>query len=213
MGALGNLEHERFCQALHTRIWAGERRAVALPGAYRESVYRGSDTDDAAIYPNARRLAQRKEIKARLSELSDVAGKLANIDAAWAMLKLKAFADANLDDYLGPPDGSGTRFFDLRGVSREKLASLGELQIEDETKVGGDDDDSRRILKTKLKLHDPIGAIGMMAKIAGWAAPTKLAATDPSGKNAAPLVAAPTINLYGRPDYVDPAPVPTAQGA
>lgn len=159
---------------------AGEKRGAARTAAYREAVYKGDNPDDQAIAPDARKLANQKAVKARIQELADFAAKLAGIDANWALVLLKGKAEANLDDYLSPPDGSGTRFFDLRGVPREKIGHLAELQIEDETVLAKDQDD-RRILKTKLKLCDPVAAIGLMARIGGWLAPTKMAPTNPEG--------------------------------
>jgi hypothetical protein len=180
VGVLGNTVHERFCQAFHRRVLAGETRGAARTAAYREIVYKGDNSDDKAIAPDARKLANQKLVKARIQELADYAAKLAGIDANWALVLLKGKAEANLDDYLSEPDGSGARFFDLRGVSREKIGHLAELQIEDETVLKEDADD-RRILKTKLKVYDPVAAIGLMAKIAGWLAPTKVAPTNTAG--------------------------------
>ncbi len=188
MGVLGNTKHERFCQAVHRRVLAGETRGKSRTAAYREIIYQGDNPDDNAIAPDARKLANQKLVKARIQELADTAAKLAGIDAAWALVLLKGKAEANLDDYLSRPDGSGTRFFDLTDVPREKIGHLAELQIEDETVVAQDKDD-RRIIKTKLKLCDPVSAIGLMAKIAGWLAPAKVAATDRTGEHdAGPII-------------------------
>ena len=173
MGVLGNIKHEAFAQDVHRRMLAGERRGRARTAAYRATVYTGSaHVADAALAPNARRLADQKDVSARIQELGDFAAKLAGIDKNWALVKLKGMTEANLDDYLSPPDGSGARFFDLSGVPRDKIGLLSELQIEDET-VLANDSDTRRILKTKLKLYDPIAALRLMSDIAGWKAPEK----------------------------------------
>lgn len=178
MGALGNPHHERFAQALHRRLWAGEKRAVARSGAYLEAIHTPTPgappAQPVTIAANARRLANQSNIAARVNELAEYAGKLAGIDSAWALVRLKDLADANLADYLGPPDGQGARFFDLSQVGDEQLGRLSQLEIKDETKVGAaENSDDRRILTTKLKVHDPIAAIGLMARIAGWLAPEK----------------------------------------
>ena len=49
MGALGNLDHERFCQAAHKRIWGGEQRAEALRAAYLETIYSGDNPENRSV--------------------------------------------------------------------------------------------------------------------------------------------------------------------
>jgi hypothetical protein len=172
MSALQNLDRERFCQAAHRRIWAGERRAAALRAAYVETIYRGDDPDSPSIADNARKLANTLNVKARLAELSDYAAKLAGIDAGWAQLKLRAMVEANVHDYLTPADADGNRYFNVGAVSADKLAQLVELHQEEVTEIQKAQP-ARRIRKTKIKLPDKIAALGLMAKIAGWLAPEK----------------------------------------
>lgn len=194
MGALGNHDHERFCQAAHGRIWAGEKRAQALPAAYRETMYTGTAADDAAIAPNARRLANRKDVAARLKELDEYSAKLAGIDSGWALLKLKRLTEDiegfNLDDYLGPANDRGRRYYDLSKVPPEKLRLLSELTIEDTTitKPGEEGEADEVHHHRKMKLRGPakadlVSPIALMARIAGWEAPKKIAATDKDGKD------------------------------
>jgi hypothetical protein len=204
MGVLGNTTHERFCQALHRRLLAGDTRGAARTAAYREVVYAGKNPDDQAIAPNARKLANKKAVKARTQQLADDAAKLAGIDANWALILLRGKAEANLDDYLTPADANGSRFFDLGNVSREKLGRLSELEIEDEAVLGKNADD-RRIRKTKVKLCDSVAVVGLMARIAGWLAPTKVATAmrashdhriaDPSAPSSVDLAALSTADL------------------
>lgn len=173
MGVLGNFDHERFCQAAHKRIWAGERHVAAYHAAYRETIYRGSDPDEQAIAPNVRKLRNRKEIKARLRDLADVAAKMAGIDAGLAMLQLKARVwDFNLDDYLTPRGDGFQRFFDISNATREQIGKLSEMTIEEEI-VDVGEDTMRKVRKIKLKGHDPASVIGLMARIGGWEAPKK----------------------------------------
>lgn len=194
MGALGNHDHERFCQAAHSRIWGGEKRAQALPAAYRETMYTKDSTDDAALAPNARRLANRRDVSARLKELDEFAAKLAGIDAGWALLKLKRLTEDiegfNLDDYLGPVNDKGRRYYDLSKVPADKLRILSELSIKDTTitKPGeeGEADEVHHHREMKLKgpaKADLVGPIALMARIAGWEAPKKIAPTDKDGKD------------------------------
>lgn len=181
MGALGNLDHERFCQNAHKRIWSGEKRVPAFHAAYRETIYRGSNPDEQAIAPDVRRLRNRVEVKARLVELADYAAKLAGIDATWAMVQLKArVADFNLDDYLTPRGEGFQRFFDISNATREQLGKLSEMTIEEEI-VDAGEDTMRKVRKIKIKPYDPASIIGLMARIAGWEAPKKVAPTNPEG--------------------------------
>jgi hypothetical protein len=187
MGVLGNIKHEAFAQEVHRQQLSGEKRGAARTAAYRTTIYTGeSPVDDAALAPDARKMANRNDVKARIQELADFASKLAGIDKNWALVKLKGFAEANLDDYLGPPDAEGYRYFDLRGVPRDKIALLGELTQDQVTEYFSDEDDpSRRLIrKIKLKLHDPLAALRLMVEISGWKAAEKhdLSFTDHGDK-------------------------------
>lgn len=210
MGALGNLDHERFCNALHKRVWNGEKQSSAREGAYRDTMYRGENPDSVSIKHNARRLANRRPIIARLAELNEFSAKLAGVDSGWAMVKLKQLTDAiegfNLDDYLGEADKDGIRFFNLSKVPSEKLALLNELSIEEK-------DGERKIkLKGPAKV-DMVGPLALMARIAGWEAPKKIAATTPEGKaiTLADLIGASMAQQQVRaPQPALPAPEKTA---
>lgn len=175
MPTLGNHQHEKFCQEAHRLIWSGTKRKIALTDAY---IAAGYQADQKFVSDNARKLANRTDVKARLAELSNFAATMAGIDAGWAQMKLKALVDSNLDDYLAPPDAQGVRRFDISKVSREKLGLILELTQEEEHKLvseTGDEDDKTwiRINKIKIKRSDPIQALALMAKIAGWLAPEK----------------------------------------
>src|SRR5215475_7198838 len=177
MGVLGNFQHEKFCQEVHKRTWAGSKVKEAREIAY---VAAGFQADQEYLAANARKLANRKEIKARLAELADYAAKLAGIEAGWGQLKLKSLVEANLDDYLTPTDSDGNRYFNIGDVSAEKLALLSEYS-QDETTETDEDDKPRSIRKVRVKMHDRIAALRLMAEIAGWKAPTKVAPTNPAG--------------------------------
>lgn len=189
MPALGNLDYERFCQAAHTRIWAGEKRADALVAAYRETVYRGENTDDEALKPNSRRLANRKEIAARLKELADYSARLAGIDAHWAMLKLKGLVDDvdafTIDDYMAR-DEAGVRLneCDLTNVTADQMRRLKEVRPEVTITRA---EDGTETIRRKISIVGPDRysivptVVGLMAKLAGWEAPKKIAPTNPAG--------------------------------
>jgi hypothetical protein len=180
MGTLGNLNHERFAQDAHKRIWSGQKRAEALTAAYLATVYEGDNPDSPSVQDNARRLANQKPVKDRLAELADYSSKLAGIDASWAMLELaRRVKDFNLDDYLSPP-GFGGRFFTIDEATRDQLGKLSELTIDEEIIEAGEDT-MRKVRKIKLKPYDAAAIIGLMARIGGWEAPKKIAPTDADG--------------------------------
>jgi hypothetical protein len=177
---LGNPKHERFCQELHKLLWAGGATKESRIAAYQAAGFEACDS----LNDNARRFANLKHIKARLAELSDYAAKLAGIDAGWAMLRLKELAESNLDDYLAPRDERGNRCFDIGNTSREKLGLLAELHQEEDIEVDKESGDITRIRKVRVKLCDRVSTIGLMAKIAGWQAPTRVETT---GKDGGPI--------------------------
>lgn len=206
MGALGNIDHERFCQAAHRLIWAGEKRAPALAKAYREAMYRGDNADDEALKPNARRLANTKLVKARLQELASYSARLAGIDAHWAMLKLKAVVDDvdayTLDHYMArDEDGERRNEFDLTQVDDAQMKRLTEITTE--TIITRAEDGSETV-RRKIKLRGPDRysviptVIGQMAKLGGWEAPRKTALTNPAGDK--PFSLADMVNASMKPD-------------
>lgn len=184
MGVLGNFDHERFCEAVHRRIWGGEKRATAIVAAYRETMYRGEATaEDQALAPNARRLANRQDVSARLAELAQRSAVLAELDASWALVQLKRYTQFNVADYLTEPNEAGVRFFNIGSVPHEKMALLSELTLEEFTEGrGAAATDLRR---TKIKGYDPIQALSLMARIAGWESPKR---SEVTGKDGAPLM-------------------------
>jgi hypothetical protein len=183
MGALAVIQHEEFCQCVRNHLVAGKKRGEAWTAAYREIILKpGIVSSDATISANARRLVHQKLIKARLAEIAENAAKIADLDAAWALRELKADAEAlktfNLDDYLGPPDEMGNRYYDLSKAPREHIALLTEYTIESSYVPGAHKDDpGRKITKVRLKGPDKIPErrqiIALMARIAGWEAPTR----------------------------------------
>ena len=178
MGVLPNPNHERFAQEVHRRTLARETRAKARTAAYRAHVLTGEATDEQ-IAPNARRLANSAPVAARIKELGEFAAKLAGIDANWAMLKLKGFADANLDDYLSRTP-KGDRVLCLKQPTREQMGYVAELSQDEET-VEGLLGAPTVVRKVKVKLYSPIDAIRLMGQIGGWFAPAKVAPTNPTG--------------------------------
>lgn len=190
MSLLANHQWEKFCQELHRRELEGMAAKQARDEAYAAAGYLGQQKYLSA---NARKLTQKPEIKKRLGELRTRSAELAEIDAGWCLLKLKRrvelIDDFNLDDYLTEAVADGAaRYFDISQASRDQLARLSELNIEEEILDAGEET-MRHVRKTRLKGHTDIeAAIGLIARIQGYAKPDKVAFTDPSGKNAAPPI-------------------------
>lgn len=177
MGVLPNPNHERFAQEIHRRTLAREPRAQARTAAYRAHVLTGEATDEQ-IAPNARRLANSAPVAARIRELGEFAAKLAGIDAGWAMLRLKNFAEANLDDYLQfDHNGGRVAVVDLTRPTREQMACVAELSQEETTENAV----ATAVRKVRIKLQPQIEAIRLMAQIGGWNAPQKVAPTNAGG--------------------------------
>lgn len=181
MGVLQNFLHERFCQALHVRLWSGEKQSKARLAAYREHIYRGTNSDDRALLPNTRKLCGREDVKARLIELAERSATLAAIEGGWIMIQAKNLLDEidqhNLDDFLTPKDEFGKRDIDVSRASREQLARLTELAIEP-GKYG---------TKIKIKGPDRYSAkpaiLALIARVGGYEAPKKIAPTDKDGND------------------------------
>lgn len=181
MGVLQNFLHERFCQALHLRLWAGEKQSEARLAAYREHIYRGNNADDNALKANTRKLCGRDDVKARLIELAERSATLAAIEGGWIIITAKGELDAigrfNFDDFLTPVDQFGKRYLDISRATREQLALLTELSLEP-GKYG---------TKIKIKGPDRYSAkpaiLALIARVGGYEAPKKIAPTDKDGND------------------------------
>lgn len=183
MGALHNADHERYAQELSRRLCAGEKQAVARTGAYVEVFGESPNAPH-----NARRLANQKPVKDRVAWLNKRAfdtEELADIDRQWCMLQLvRRIRDYNPDDYLGPKDPvTGRRHFDVSSCSREQLAKLAELYMEEEVIVGKDENDpTKTVRKTRIKPYDATAAVALIAKLGGFEPPQRHELSGPDGK-------------------------------
>jgi hypothetical protein len=138
---------------------------------------------------NSSRFFRQDYIKVRVAEIKRRRAVLADLDDAWVLKQLKAIAkqgeligNANLDDYFHH-NAEGQRIgIELADVPRAKMAALEEVTIEQSTK--GSKDDLETIVKTKIKLKAPTGAMTAAKMIGDWLgmwAPTKIAPTNPAG--------------------------------
>lgn len=177
MTRLRNWQHERFAQELSKRLCACMKAPQARTEAYAAAGY----PVGSAIVDNARKLACRDDVRARVAELNAVAFEVNDITREWCTLILKRKVDGfNFDDFLSGKPGDADRCFDLSKATREHLAMLSELTIEDETEFGGEDEAPRRVRKIKLKGHDVKGIVDTIAKLRGFTT-DKVALTNATG--------------------------------
>lgn len=154
MAKLRNWNHERFAALLAEKLVDG-----ALVDAAREAAYR--EVGFAASRTNARRLANRPEIRERVNELTTRAAELAEIDRAYVLVAFKRIADANLvdvlkgaarrggEDILSDPAGF-VRYLDT--LPRALTDAIASLEFTEKSRT------------PKLKLHDKIAALTNIAR-------------------------------------------------
>lgn len=156
MSKLWNWNHERFARLLADKLVEGEKVDAAREGAYREAGFAASRT-------NARRLANRPEVAARVVELTGQAAELAEIGRAYVLIGFKRIADANLVDLL---KGAAKETETARRLLNDPAAFVRYLDslpraltdaissLEFNEKSGA----------PKLKLHDKIAALTNIAR-------------------------------------------------
>ena len=105
---------------------------------------------------NSSRFFRRSEIKARVDEIKRRRAVLADLDEAWVMVQLKSIAkngqtigNANLDDYFAKDDNGERTHLDIARVSREKMAALEEVTVEEV--LEGQGENRVRIRRTRMK--------------------------------------------------------------
>lgn len=122
---------------------------------------------------NSSRFFRRDDVKVRVAEIKRRRAVLADLNDAWVLRQLKAIArqgeiigNANLDDFFHH-DGDGHRIgLDLTVVPRTKMAALEEVTIEQ--MMSGSKDDPETIVKTKIKLKSPTGAMTALKMIGDY---------------------------------------------
>ena len=127
--------------------------------------------EGSSFAKNASKRAHRPDVQARVAELRAPGIKRAEeaigITTEYLLAKLDNLTNYNIDDYLGPPDKQGRRFFDISRVPREVLGRIAELS--QETTEGK----RRTLLRTRIKGYGVIDGIRLMAQIKGLMAPEK----------------------------------------
>jgi hypothetical protein len=147
---VARLSHPRL-EHVAQLVFAGKSPADASRGT-------GYPDDGSSFIDNARRRANRRDVKARVAEFQDNAARAAEIDKTFILLELRNRLDFNLDDYLTPAgvDSWGRpvpRRLNLDTVPRHLL---GRIKKYSEGKRGG------------IEAADPIAILAQLAKIAGF---------------------------------------------
>jgi phage terminase small subunit len=102
------------------------------------------------------------EAKARAAQV-DAANRYA-VSRERNVAELARMAYANIEDYTRQVGEE--RLIDLSGATRDQLAALQEITVEDY--LDGRGKDARQVRRTKIKLGDKQGAIERLNKMFGW---------------------------------------------
>ena len=137
MGALQNVKHELFAQALSRG--EAQAKAYALAG-YIENA------------SNACQLAQRQEIQARVIEINIVRAARADVTADRVLAELARIAFADISQLVTIRDGRAV-FTETAQLTPDQRAAIAEIS---ETRDG-----------VKVKLHDKVQALEKLGKHLG----------------------------------------------
>lgn len=149
MPVLSNPRHERFAQEMakspHTGLNAGE--------CYIKAGY--DATEDMARRAGSR-LANKEHVAARIAEIIGRAAERAEVTIASVMTELAKIGFANMGDYMKVgPDGDPV--LDFGSLTRDQMAALAEVTVEDFKDGRGKE--ARDVRKVKFKLADKRAAL------------------------------------------------------
>jgi phage terminase small subunit len=125
--------------------------------------FNGCEAVVAAGYspgPGARiqagRLLARASVQSLIAKRVESLVEKHNLSADKIVAELTKIGFANMADYTRLTSG-GDRVIDLSAVTRDQLAAVTEIVVEDY--ADGRGEDAREVRRTKLKLHDKKGAL------------------------------------------------------
>ncbi len=149
------VRQERFAQAYVEIGIASE--------AYRR-VFDTSNMLDKTVWEKASRLLARGKVEARVEQIKADALARHQITVDRIMAEYTRTAFANMADYVTVQD-DGTAYVDLTDVSRDQMAALNEMTVDEYTEGRGDN--SRNVKRVKVKLGDKKGSLDSLARIMG----------------------------------------------
>jgi phage terminase small subunit len=154
-GAKLTIKQERFAQA-YVETGIGSE-------AYRR-VYDTSNMLDKTVWEQASRLLARSKVNARVEKLKADALARHQITVDRIMSEYSNVGFANMEDYLTVQD-DGTAYVDLSGLTREQMAAINEVIVDEYTEGRGDD--ARNVKRVKLKIGDKKGSLDSLSRIMG----------------------------------------------
>lgn len=114
------------------------------------------------------RLLKRVKIQAEIvkaqAKVADVAEQKFEITTETLLAELSKIGFSNMQDFMGITK-DGDPYVDLSKCTREQLATLSEFAVEDYTEGRGEN--ARDIKRVKIKHHDKLKAIELIAKLTG----------------------------------------------
>jgi len=150
-----NIKQEAFCSEYLVDLNATQ---AAIRAGYSKKTA-GSQGFD---------LLKKPEIEARIAELMAVRGKRTEITADRVVQELAKIAFATMRAFVNV-DEFGQPQIDLSGTDDDQLDALAEVQTETVVEQSGRGDQKQTdvIRKTKIKLHDKLGALRELAEHTG----------------------------------------------
>lgn len=150
---------------MSNRIPAKNRRnlfvaAFATTRNATEAAKRAGYAERSAHVTGCRLLKDHKVARA-IAQIEQAKADRYGVTADRLEQELAMVAFANMDDYTRLT-ANGERVVDLTACTREELAAVGEVTIEDY--VEGRGDDARDVRRVKFKLHDRLRAIELLGK-------------------------------------------------
>lgn len=107
---------------------------------------------------------QRRDVKEEIERRMSKMSKKAEIDADYVIAKFKQIVEADLGDILTIQE-DGTAFIDMRKLSPNHLAALGEFSV-DEFKSGRGPG-ARDVKRIRIKFHDKLRALEALGRHLG----------------------------------------------
>lgn len=132
----------------------------------------------SAVGARAMDYARRPLVQAAIAE------RMASHMNKWELTTEKVLAElakivyANLDDYVSREGGE--LLVDFSAVTRDQMAAVAEITIEEYTEGRGEN--AEKVKRTKFKLHDKLSGIDKAMKRLGLYAPERLEHSGPGGK-------------------------------
>jgi phage terminase small subunit len=134
-------------------LMAGGKKSLA---AYREAGF-------SPNFKNASKLANRQEIQDRIREIHEHAVATTTLSVQKVLLELEKIGFSNMMDYIKIDPVDGQPVLDMRNMTREQAAAIGEITFEETTNPR----DGTVTRRNKFKLLDKKGALVDLGRYLG----------------------------------------------